>query len=88
VEFGDLEDAEKDLTRILDKFGPNSFPLFLRADIRAQRKDFAGVLADKQAALAYKPDEPEQKRLVETMWAPLASKYPAYGEYLKTLPGE
>jgi tetratricopeptide (TPR) repeat protein len=85
-EFGDLAEAENDLTRILNKFGPNTFPLFLRADIRAQRGNFAGVLADKQAALAYKPEEPEQKRLVETMWEPLATKYPGYGDYLKTQP--
>ena len=86
VEFGALDDAEKDLARILDKFGPNTLPLFLRADVRAQRGDFAGVLADKQAALAYKPQEPDQKRLVETMWAPLEIKYPAYRDYLKTHP--
>jgi serine/threonine protein kinase len=86
VEFGDLEEAENDLTRILNKFGPNSFTLFLRADIRAQRGNFAGVLADKQAAFAYKPEEPEQQRLVDAMWAPLETKYPGYAAYLKTLP--
>jgi serine/threonine protein kinase len=86
TEFGDLAEAENDLTRILNKFGPNSFTLFLRADIRAQRGNFAGVLADKQAAIAYKPEEPEQQRLVDAMWAPLETKYPGYAAYLKTLP--
>ncbi len=84
-EFGDLPSAEQDLTRVLDKFGPNTFVLFLRADVRAQRGDFPGVLADKQTAYACNPkDESEQKRLVSTMWAPLESKYPGYADYLKT----
>jgi serine/threonine protein kinase len=84
-EFGDLPSAEQDLTRVLDKFGPNTFVLFLRADVRAQRGNFPGVLTDKQAAYACNPkDESEQKRLVGTMWAPLESKYPGYADYLKT----
>lgn len=84
-EFGDLPSAEQDLTRILDKFGPNTFVLFLRADARAQLGNFPGVLTDKQAAYACNPkDESEQKRLVGTMWAPLESKYPRYADYLKT----
>ena len=85
-EFGDLDSAEKDLTRILVKFGPNSFPLFLRADIRAKRGNFPGVHADRQAAYAYKPEELEQRRLVDSMWAPLETKYPGYAAYLKTVP--
>jgi serine/threonine protein kinase len=84
-EFGDLPSAEQDLSRILDKFGPNTFVLFLRADVRAQLGNFPGVLADKQAAYACNPkDESEQKQLVGTMWAPLESKYPGYADYLKT----
>jgi len=83
--LGDLEDAEKDLTGILNKFGPESFVLFLRADVRAKREDFAGVYADRQAAFAIRPDDPEQKRLVETMWAPLEEKYPGYAEHLKSI---
>lgn len=84
-EFGDLPSAEQDLTRVLDKFGPNTFVLFLRADVRAQRGNFLGVLADKQTAYACNPkDESEQKRLVSTMWAPLETKYPGYADYLNT----
>ena len=85
-EFGDLAEAENDLTRILKKFGPNSFPLFLRADVRAQRGDFSGVHADQQAALAIKPGDSAHVNLVETMWTPLETKYPAYADYLKSLP--
>ena len=85
-EFGDLPEAENDLTRILEKFGPNSFPLFLRADIRAQRENFPGVHADRQAALATKPDDSAHADLVETMWNPLETKYPGYAAYLQTLP--
>lgn len=101
-EFGDLPSAEQDITRILDKFGPNTFVLFLRADIRAQRGNYSGVLADRNTACAVNPDNPEQERLVATMWAPLETKYPGYAEYLnaetggvsnsepvdRTLPGE
>ena len=85
-ELGELAEAEKDLTRILDKFGPNTFPLFLRADIRAKRGDFPGVHADRQAAYVAHPDELEQRKLVDTMWTPLETKYPGYGEYVKILP--
>lgn len=84
-ELGDLAEAENDLTRILKKFGPNTFPLFLRADIRAKRGDFPGVHADRQAAIAIKPGDPEHRRLVETMWAPFETKFPGYAAYLKTL---
>ena len=84
-EFGDLPSAEQDLTRVLDKFGPNTFVLFLRADVRAQLGNFPGVLADKQTAYACNPkDGSEQQRLVSTMWAPLESKYPGYADFLKT----
>jgi len=86
VDYGDLAAAEEDLTRILEKFGPASFPLFLRADVRAQRGNFPGVHDDKQAASAAVPEELEQRRLVDSMWAPLETKYPGYHEYLKTLP--
>jgi tetratricopeptide (TPR) repeat protein len=85
-ELGDLAEAENDLTRILEKFGPNTFPLLLRADIRAKRSDFPGVDADRQAALAIKASDPEHQRLVETMWAPFETKFPAYADYLKSLP--
>jgi serine/threonine protein kinase len=87
-QLGDLAEAEKDLTRILEKFGPNTFVLFLRADVRAKRGNFAGVVADQQAAYAYKPEEPEQRGLVDDMWAPLETKYPGYGNYLKNQQGE
>ena len=83
-EFGDLPSAEQDITRILDKFGPNTFILFLRADIRAQRGNYPGVIADRKAAYEVNPGEPEQKDLVDTMWAPLETKYPGYANYLKT----
>lgn len=86
VEFGDLAEAEKDLSRILKKHGPGSFPLFLRADVRAQRGDFPGVHADKQAAYDAAPEEIEQRRLVDSMWSPLETKYPGYHDYVKTLP--
>ena len=82
-QLGDLAEAENDLTRILENFGPNTFVLFLRADVRAKRGNFAGVVADQQDAYAIKPDEPEQRGLADDMWAPLETKYPDYGIYLK-----
>ena len=85
-DLGDLAEAENDLTRILGKFGPNTFPLFLRADIRAKRSNFPGVDADRKAALAIKPSDPEHQRLVETMWAPFETKFPAYAAFLKSQP--
>jgi serine/threonine protein kinase len=85
-DLGDLVGAESDLTRILDQFGPNTFPLFLRAEVRAQRGDFPGVQADRLAAVAAHPEELQQRQLVDTMWTPLAGKYPGYAAYLKTLP--
>jgi len=87
-QLGELGEAEQDLTRILAKFGPNSFVLFLRADVRAKRGDFAGVYADRQAALAIRPDDPEQKQLVETMWAPLETKFPGYSDHLQSIGAE
>jgi len=86
VQLGELGEAEQDLSRILKKFGPNSFVLFQRADVRAKRGDFIGVEADRQAAFAMRPDDAEQKRLVETMWTPLEKKFPAYAEYLRAHP--
>lgn len=83
--LGDLEEAENDLTRILDAYGHATFPLFLRADVRAQRGDYPGVHADRQAALEVAPDEPDQHRLVDTMWSPLETKYPGYGEFVKSI---
>jgi serine/threonine protein kinase len=85
-QMGDLEGAEDDLTRVLDKFGPNTFTYFLRADVRAQRKNFAGVMTDKQAAYDYNKNDPEQRRLVDAMWEPFPEKYPAFAKYLKAHP--
>jgi serine/threonine protein kinase len=84
-ELGDLGAAEEDLTRILKKFGPNTLVLFLRADVRAKRGNFAGVHEDRMQAREIKPDDPEQGRLVETMWSPLETKFPPYADYLKSL---
>jgi serine/threonine protein kinase len=80
--LGDLDAAEADLSRILETCGPNTLLLFLRADIRARRGDFPGVLADKQAALAIKPGDEKQRKQVENTWAPLESQYPAYAKFL------
>ena len=85
-QLGEPEEAEKDLTRVLDKFGPNSFILFQRTDLRIRRGDFAGVEADRKAALSIKSDDDaELRRLVASMWGPLEKKYPGYAAYLKTL---
>jgi serine/threonine protein kinase len=81
-EMGDLEEAENDLSRVLDSFGPATFPLFLRADIRAKRNDFAGVQQDRETAYTVKAADAEQRKLVDAMWAPLETKYPGYGEFL------
>jgi len=81
-EMGDLEEAENDLSRVLDSFGPATFPLFLRADIRAKRNDFAGVQRDRETAYTVKAADAEQRKLVDAMWAPLETKYPGYGEFL------
>lgn len=82
-ELGELEEAEKDLTRILETFGPATFPLYLRADIRLQRGDPAGAHQDRQAAYTVNSHNPEQKRLVDAMWAPLESKYDSYAAFVK-----
>lgn len=82
-ELGDLEGAEQDLTRVLDTFGHATFPLFLRADTRAQRGDFAGVQQDREAAYTLNAGDSEQRRLVDAMWAPLETKYPGYGAFLR-----
>ena len=87
-DLGDLAGAESDLTRILDQFGSNTIPLFLRAEVRAQRGDFPGVQADRLAAIAAHPEELLQRKLVDTMWTPLTRQYPGYAAYLKTLPKE
>ena len=60
--------------------------LRLRACIRAEQGDFPGVLADRKAALAITPDSPSQTSLVESLWTPLETRYPAYAAYLKSLP--
>jgi serine/threonine protein kinase len=85
-ELGDIGEAENDLTRVLEAFGPATFPLFLRADIRAQRGDFAGVQKDREAACTCNDGNSEQRRLVDAMWTPLETKYPGYGAFLR--PGE
>jgi len=85
-QLGDLGAAENDLTRILEAFGPDSAPLFYRADIHAQRGNFAGVHADKMAAIGAMPDNIEQRRLVEAMWTTLETNYPGYRDYLESLP--
>jgi serine/threonine protein kinase len=85
-ELGDLAGAEADVTRILEQFGPNTFPLSLRADVRAQRGDFPGVEADRLAAETAHPEEIQQRKLVAIMWDSLAKKYPGYAAYRKTLP--
>jgi len=85
-ELGDLEEAEKDISRVLETFGPATFPLFLRADVRAKRNDFAGVQRDRESAYLANTADAEQRRLVDAMWAPLETKSPRYGEFLR--PGE
>jgi tetratricopeptide (TPR) repeat protein len=84
--MGDLAAAENDLTRIMEKFGPNLFPLVMRADIRAQRGNFAGAHADRQAAWAAKPEDLERRKLVDEMWLPLEKTYPGYADYAKSHP--
>lgn len=83
--LGDLEAAETDLSLILNKFGPVTFTLFLRADIRAQQNNFAGVQADREVAYTASHD-PDQGKLVDSLWSPLATKYPGYGDYLARHP--
>ena len=82
-DMGDLEGAEADLTRVLDTYGHATFPLFLRADIRAQRGNFAGVQSDREAAYEAGNAGSEQRRLVDAMWTPLETKYPGYGAFLE-----
>ena len=82
-ELGELGEAEHDLSRILKKYGPNTFILFLGADVRAKRGDFPGIEADRQEALAMGPDDPERRRLVKAMWTPLETKFPGYADYLR-----
>jgi serine/threonine protein kinase len=86
ADLGDLEEAEKDISRVLETFGPATFPLFLRADVRAKRNDFAGVQRDREAAYLANTADAEQRRLVDAMWSPLETKYSGYGEFLR--PGE
>ena len=85
-ELGDLEEAENDLSRVIDAFGPATFPLFLRADVRAQRDDFAGVQRDRESAYTMNTADSDQRKLVDAMWAPLETKYPGYDEFLR--PGD
>ncbi len=81
--LGDLEEAELSQTRILEAYGPNTLALAFRAEVRAKRGDYAGVEADRLAALPLNPDAPEmQRRYVATMWNGLAKKYPGYAEHL------
>jgi len=80
--LGDLEEAENDLSRVIESFGPATFPLFLRADVRAKRNDFAGVQGDREAAYLVNKADSEQRRLVDAMWTPLETKYPGYGGFL------
>jgi len=83
VELGDLEEAENDVSRVIETFGPATFPLFLRADIRAKRNDFTGVQSDREAAYTANTADSEQRKLVDAMWSPLEPKYPGYGEFLR-----
>lgn len=85
--LGELEEAENDLTRILDAHGHTTFSLFLRSDVRAQRGNYAGVHADRQAAHEAYTD-PLQAKIIDTMWKPLETKYPGYGEFVKSLEGK
>jgi|GEM_PF-682012 len=87
-DLGDLPSAEKDVTRVLDKFGPVTLGLRLRADVRAQRQNFVGVQADREAAIAIHPGDPDQIKVVDSFWSALATKYPGYAAYLKTLQPE
>jgi len=87
-QLGDLEEAEKDLSRVLETFGPATFPLFLRADVRARRNDFTGVQHDRELAYTVNQANAEQRRLVDAMWAPLETKYPGYGEHMRTMEAE
>lgn len=85
-QLGDLEEAENDLSRVMETFGPATFPLFLRADVRAKRNDFAGVQGDREAAYKVNAADAQQRKLVDAMWTPLETKYPGYGGFLR--PGE
>lgn len=82
-ELGDLEEAENDVSRVLESFGPATFPLFLRADVRAKRNDFTGVQRDRELAYTVNQANAEQRKLVDAMWSPLETKYPGYGEFLR-----
>lgn len=84
--IGDLEGAEENLTKTMEKYGPNTFPLFLRSEVRAKRDNFLGVQQDRETAYTLHPHEPDQRRLVDTMWKPLETKYPAYAAYLESQP--
>ena len=69
-EFGDLPSAERDITWVLDKFGPNTFVLFLRADIRAQRENYPGVRhwakgRAREAAIRITPGPRNSRRMSE-----------------------
>lgn len=84
-EFGDLAEAENDLTRVLEKYGPSTFILYLRADIRAKRGNFIGVHQDRESANAIKSGGDQQQTLVNSMWDPLESNHPGYKSYLESL---
>ena len=85
LQLKEWEESENDLTRILTKFGPNTMLLYFRAETRILRNNMAGADADKKLAYAIKPDDLQQKNLVNQMWAPLETKYPEYATYHKSL---
>jgi hypothetical protein len=51
-----------------------------------KRDNFLGVQQDRETAYTLHPHEPDQRRLVDTMWVPLETKYPAYATYLESQP--
>ena len=77
-------EAENDLTRILEKFGPNTLLLFMRAQARIMRENIPGAWEDQQSAYQIRDGSLEQKRLVDLLWKPLVDQYPAYAEYVQT----
>ncbi|NLT70389.1 MAG: hypothetical protein GXX91_06810 [Verrucomicrobiaceae bacterium] len=86
--MGEIGEAEASQTRILEAFGPSTMPLQFRAEIRAKRGDYAGVEADREAALPLNPESPnDQKRLVGLLWEELEDKYPGYRDYRTNLAG-
>ncbi len=86
--MGEIGEAEASQTRILEAFGPSTMPLLFRAEIRAKRGDYAGVEADREAALPLNPESPNnQKRIVSLLWEELEGTYPGYREYRAKLAG-